>query len=388
MKILLLGAGALVAGIALGYLSTVWELPDGPSPAVAYLNAAEAQRGGTGAKLGPRIEIVNGELHDFGKMDRNSTRNHTFIIRNSGDAPLKVEKGETTCKCTVSDVKGGNLAPGEETKVVLEWTAKTEGTGFSQSAELITSDPARPKVRLLVKGLVIESVRPDRSELSFNNIPANEKATARMKIFGFREEPLEIESHDWLRPESAEFYSATIRPLADDELDKSIGATSGVELTVQLESGLPLGPLAQTIRLVSNFDVPAVEIPIVGRVGGDITLIGPKFVSDKNILQLGLVEREVGAKVTLRALVKGQHRNDVTLTVASAEPADSLQATVGEPNREQNIVTIPLTIEVPRGAPPVSHFGTAESKAGKIVLKTTHPQVEEIEIEVRFAVNP
>jgi hypothetical protein len=120
---------------------------------------------------------------------------------------------------------------------------------FSQSAEIITNDPARPKVRLLVNGLIIQSIRPDRSELSFNNVSTSDDSTVKMKIFGFRDEPLEILSHEWAQPETAESYSAVIRPLAEGELDKSIGARSGVELAVHLKSGLPLGPLAQTIRL-------------------------------------------------------------------------------------------------------------------------------------------
>jgi len=390
MKTALLALAALAAGSVLGVASTRIELPDQPSPAVAYLNAvASAERSAQDSSVGPLVKVVNGEIHDFGKMDRNAKQSFAFVVRNDGDSPLKLEKGETTCKCTVSDLKGNELAPGEQTEVLLEWTAKTDGTEFSQSAELLTNDPARPKVRLLIKGRVIQSIRPERSELSFNNISANADATARMKIFGFRDEPLEFTSHDWLRPESAEHYSATIRPLAEDELDRSVEAKSGVELAVQLKSGLPLGTLTQTIRLVPSYeDIAPIEIPIVGRIVGDITFVGPKFRSDHNLLQLNLVPRDEGARVTLRALIKGEHRNDVQLEIESVEPPDSLKATLGEPNRDENIVTVPLTVEVPRGATPGSHLGTGDTKAGRIVINTTHPEVKQIEIEVRFAVDP
>lgn len=390
MKTTLLALAALVAGTVLGVASSRMELPDRPSPAVAYLNVVStAKRGEDGSKIGPQVEVVNGEIHDFGQMDRNAKQSFAFIVRNVGDAPLTLEKGETTCKCTVSALKGNQLAPGEETEVLLEWTAKTDGLEFSQSAELLTNDPARPKVRLLVKGKVIQSVRPDRNELSFSNISANADAMAQMKIYGFRDEPLEIVSHDWLQPETADYYSATIRPLAEDELDPAVGAKSGVELTVYLKSGLPLGTLAQTIRLVPSYeDLTPIEIPIVGRIAGDITFVGPKFRGDKNVLQLNLVPREEGARVTLRALIKGEHRNNVQLEIESVEPEESLKATLGEPTRDENIVTVPLTVEVPRGATPGSHLGTGDTKAGRIVLKTTHPEIERIELEVRFAVNP
>jgi len=152
---------------------------------------------------------------------------------------------------------------------------------------------------------------------------------------------------------------------------------------------LPLGTLAQTIRLVPSYeDLTPIEIPIVGRIAGDITFVGPKFRGDKNVLQLNLVPREEGARVTLRALIKGEHRNNVQLEIESVEPEESLKATLGEPTRDENIVTVPLTVEVPRGATPGSHLGTGDTKAGRIVLKTTHPEIERIELEVRFAVNP
>jgi hypothetical protein len=387
MKILLLAVVALAIGAALGVASTHLELPEKPSVAVAYLNAA-ATKGDEDSTIGPRVEVVNGELHDFGRMDRMAKLSHAFIIRNSGDAPLKLEKGETTCKCTVSALANESLAPGEQTEVLLEWTAKTDASEFSQSAELLTNDPARHKVRLLVKGLVIQSVRPDRTEMSFNNLPANQATSGHMKIYGFRDEPVQIIKHEWLDKKSADYFDASFRPLAEDEIDKGIGAQSGVEMTVKLKSGLPLGPIAQTIRLTSNYDLPPFEVPILGRIVGDITFVGPKFRSDLNILSLNLIPRDEGARVTLRAIIKGDHRNDVQLEIESIEPQGALEATLGEPDRNEQVVTVPLTIEVPRGAPAGSHLGAGGSKAGRIIIKTNHPQAERIEIEVRFAVNP
>lgn len=279
MKTVLLAIVAVVVGAALGIASTRLELPDKPSAAVAYLNAAKSPD--SNAPKGPQVEVVGGELHDFGRMDRYSKLSHTFILRNVGDAPLILEKGETTCKCTVADLKNTGLKPGEQTEVQLEWSAKTDAAEFSQSAEILTNDPARRKVRLLVKGLVTQAMRLDRSELAFNNLPAHEQATAKMKIYGFRDEPLQINSHDWANAEMAEFYDASFRTLADDELDRSTEARSGIEMTVTLKSGLPLGPLAQTIRLTTNYDLPPLEVPIVGRIVGDITVVGPNTLATR-----------------------------------------------------------------------------------------------------------
>jgi hypothetical protein len=389
MKTIVFCVVTAVVGAAVGIASTQFELPEKPSPAVPYLNAVANSRASSESKTGPRLVVVNGELHDFGRMDRLSKMTHAFIVRNDGDAPLTLEKGSTSCKCTVSDLKDNSLPPGEQTEVVLEWSAKTEDTEFSQTAELLTNDPARRKVTLRVKGLVIEAVRADRTHVGFGSIARSEPIPGRMKIYGFHDDqPLEIVSHEWVKPERADYFTASFRPLAEDELDTSIGAKSGVEMTLKPKSGLPFGPVDQTIRLAVNYDVPPIEIPIHGRVVGDITFIGPKFRGDFNLLSLGAVKRDQGAKVTLRGLVKGSHRDDVQFEVESVEPAEALHVEVGQPSSDANVITIPVTVEVRKDAAPVSRLGNADSKAGKIVLKTTHPELEKIEIEVRFAVQP
>src|SRR3954466_7723828 len=45
--------------------------------------------------------LLRDNLFDFGTMDLGETRSHHFKLQNVGDADLIVEKGPTTCECTL-----------------------------------------------------------------------------------------------------------------------------------------------------------------------------------------------------------------------------------------------------------------------------------------------
>lgn len=91
----------------------------------------------------------------------------------------------------------------------------------------------------------------------------------------------------------------------------------------------------------------------------------------------------------LPVLIKGPRRNDVELSITSAFPAGTLQVSLGTPKsiNEGAVRMIPLHIEVPPGAAPVNLMGGSENNDyGKILVGTTHPEVKELQILVRFAV--
>ena len=51
----------------------------------------------------PKAEVLGESTHDFGVMAPNEQGEHTFIVRNSGEMPLSLNLGATTCKCTLGE---------------------------------------------------------------------------------------------------------------------------------------------------------------------------------------------------------------------------------------------------------------------------------------------
>ena len=83
-------------------------------------------------------------MYEFGSMAVNEEKKHTFKIRNTGEGPLQLEVGPSTCKCTVGSLSKKNVLPGEEVNVELTWKAKEVSQNFAQSATIWTSDCAMP----------------------------------------------------------------------------------------------------------------------------------------------------------------------------------------------------------------------------------------------------
>jgi len=386
MKNALLVIVCLIVGIGLGISSTRREFAGEQLPTEAYLSKASNKV--ESATSGPKVTLVGGSTFDFGQMDRHAEGEHVFQIRNDGSAPLRLEKGQTTCKCTMSEMKDGDLQPGEIAPIRLNWTAKTGDFEFSQSAEIKTSDPRQPLVRLHVFGKIIDALRADRAHLSLGSFSASEDTLGKFKVFSFRgEEPLAVVKHEFLNTERASSFLAEFRPLTEEEVGDEKGAKSGVEVSIRVKSGLPLGSVAQTIRLTTNLPTTSpLEIPIEGRVVGDVVIVGPGVVSDQNTVALGAISTGKSKTVTLHLLVKGPHRSETKLEITSIHPK-GLEVRLGEPSTDNpQVARYPLVVTIPADTKPISKLGTTPATAGVIRLSTTHPFVKEFVVLVRYAV--
>jgi hypothetical protein len=388
MKNLVLVIGSLLLGVGLGMAATRREFSKEELPTEQFLAAIRS--GVSNEYAGPKVVVVDGSTFDFGKMDRHAEGEHVFVIRNDGNRPLTLEKGQTTCKCTMSEMKDGELQPGESIPIKLTWTAKTGDANFSQSAEIKTSDPRQPLVRLNVFGKIIDALRADRAQLTLGTLSASEDATRKFRLHAFRgENQLAVTQHEFTIPEHAAHFTADFRPLTPDELKEEVGAKSGVEVSIHVKSGLPLGAVRQTIRLTTNLEEASpLDVPIEGHIVGDIVLVGPAFVvSDKSIVNISDVTSAKGKTVNAFILVKGPHRDETKLTLKSVEPSDSLQATLGEVATDNpQVDRYPITITIPPGSNQTNRIGLTDKDAGVIRVETTHPRIKEFVILVRYAI--
>jgi hypothetical protein len=388
MKTFAFVAVSLLVGIGLGLVATQREFAKERLPTKAYLKASATnlKPGGQDSQL----EIEGGSTYDFGQMDRHAKGEHTFVIRNTGNTPIGLRQGQTTCKCTISEMKDGELQPGDSIPIKLTWNAKTGEQEFSQSAEILTSGyPQQPVLRLHVHGKIIDALRADRASLSLGSVSASENIVGRFKVYAYRgDEQLAITKHEFTNKATADKFSAESRPLKPEEMVTEQGLKSGVEVTIHVKSGLPLGAIAQTIRLTTNLPETApLELPIEGRIVGDIMIVGAGAVSDQNIIALGATSSTQEKTARLHVLVKGPHRVETKLEISGVEPAGGFQAELGEALTDNPQVTrYPLTITIPKGSKPISRLGTTAENAGVLRIATTHPQVKELVVLVRYAV--
>jgi hypothetical protein len=283
------------------------------------------------------------------------------------------------------------ILPGETVKVTVKWTGKSSFGPFTHGVTITTNDPNWPQVGLTITGRVTAAVRSAPGELVFSRITAGETATATAKIFGYLPDPVEISGYEFENPNTAEQFEVTFGPLASDQVEEEPEATAGYHVEVTVKPGLPGGPFRQTILFKTNLEKhPTVGLAVTGMIGSEISVVGPGWNEELGVLTIGTVRSQEGEERTLLLVVRGPHRKDVQFKLIETVPGfievdeEALGRTVeissGVVNQTQ------LKIRIPPGSRPANHLGTELGRLGRVTIGTTHPDVPQLIVYIRFAV--
>ena len=257
MKLFPLVLASLAVGAGLGVALAYFEVGEAeasvfPPPMKGDATVLVPGQGPDVAPIASPVVEIDNPAHDFGTMQRGTTLSHDFIFTNAGTAPLRLEVGRTSCKCTLGDVEERPLEPGESTDVRLEWVAKNPPGTFRQTAMVKTNDPRRPRVELTVEGLITEVTGIQPNEFLLGRMQADKPAETSVYLAAYKaaegeeEVPLKVTArmNDTVR--SPERYEVSVEPVEADELPME-RATQGVRLTLKAGPGLPLGHVTEWV---------------------------------------------------------------------------------------------------------------------------------------------
>jgi Protein of unknown function (DUF1573) len=333
----------------------------------------------------PRVQ-VDEPHYQFGTMERGRTKSHRFEVKNVGKAPLRLQVGQTSCKCTLGEVTGDAIPPGGSTHVQLEWSAKADSGPFRQTAIILTNDPLTSKVELTIEGEVVEATGVQPTDFVFDKVAAGESKSAEVYVMALVQDKLELSEAELSDPATRDQFDVNIEPV-ERELLPNPNAKDGLKITLTVKPGLPIGRFDQWLSLRTNLKGgEKLEIPVIGRVVGDISIHGVGWNEEMSALTLGKVNSGQGARAKVNVVVRGTDAANVRFDVQSVDPPE-LKVMIGEPKRlKEALLHVPIEIEVPAGTRPMVRMNTAQGEAGRIVLNTTHPEIKELALGVRFAV--
>jgi hypothetical protein len=327
-----------------------------------------------------KVLVDNGREFEFGVMDVGEKKQHAFLVRNAGNRPLEMKLIRTTCKCAIGELPGGAIPPGEVGEVLLDWTAKEYQREFRQSATIETNDPHNQLLILSIVGRVVESVSVFPSVLTLGDATVDVARKATISLRAYKDPDLTIESYQWIASDQSQHLEVDW-----ERADTVDDAVCAYDVNVRLKPGMPHGRFKETLLLKLSSSPGRVEIPVSGRIVSDIAIVGKDFSERTGILRLGFVPQGTGRTAGLLILVKGPHRDTVELSQQLIDPEDGLDIRIGEPTRYENVVKYPVDVIVPPNADVVQRRYSEQNPA-RIVLKTTHPRIEQIEILVSYAV--
>ena len=158
---------------------------------LAQVSAANDVDTSRSSNATPTISVEDTDYY-FGTMLEGEKTVHTFIVKNTGDAPLKINEIKTTCGCTSTDYTTDEIAPGGQGEVTLE--LDTDGYGgeeITKTATVLSNDPKSKGVELKMIGkvLVFADINPKAIKL-FGTL--GEEIRAVVEIVPSKDHPFHI----------------------------------------------------------------------------------------------------------------------------------------------------------------------------------------------------
>lgn len=327
----------------------------------------------------PKVEVE--AEHLFGRMAMGATGKHDFVVRNVGEAPLKLAQGPTQCKCTIAGVQQDDIPPGGEARVHLEWKPTATGL-FHQGATIWTNDPEHNELRLTVEGDVVSDVTVEpQGNWVLGDVRINQERQFEGRIHSALFENFEITDIQT----SSEQVEVRAVPFTDEEKDRH-NAVQGFRLEGTYRASEQAGRVQETVTVRTSLeDYPEFEFTVTGNQAGPIVIIGPDWYGGRHLLRLGTIPSSEGKTHRLTLMVD-PFDEELEFTEIQARPA-FVNVTLQKeperstPRRERYV----LTLEIPPGSP---HGIWHTRPPGELILKTNHPLQPELQINLQMEVRP
>lgn len=335
----------------------------------------------------PRL-VIKGPLRDLGVIDPADKCRHVFVIRNEGDAPLKIAKAGTSCKCTVSVLPSKDIPPGMGGPIEIE--SKTEGIEgpFSHVAGFRTNDPKRPRFELRIEGEIRSYVVASPPSIYQADLNPDEPVEMSAMIFSevWNDFTLEnanstIDGLDWellpATPEQLKGYKAKSGYTVKFRLPAS-RAGNDFFGWIEFETK-PTGEQEKRLQEKTR----KIRVTLAGKNTSIRTVYGP-LIDEKGVVHLGILRHGEPAKAYLLLKIRGEHR-EINVRKIEVTP-DFLNVKVFAQTQELAKKGLyRIIIEIPRDALPGSYM--LPGKMGTLRILTDHPDMPEIAaLKVAFIV--
>ncbi len=364
----------LVVGVSAAIPLAISFLPADSSGAVVLRPVSK--RSGPQGKL-----FVDGDPEfKFGVLSTRTKQSHEWTVKNTGEGDLELQKGASSCQCTVAnfekDPKTGEgrdklvLKPGQSTVITVTYDTKDNAGPFEKTTSLLTSDPGQPEFVFRVSGSVRPPIVTEPSPPMFEvgSVQNIKGAELRMAMTSFDQPDFKITG---IRSSKPAMLEAKSQDLSTEELNvlSSRDFKNGYRVDISVKPSQELGVFSEEIVLTTDHPkMPEIRIPVTGRFDGPISLVPTS-------LRIGDATGSNGGKGTVLVSV----REHASTQFSVDTPPDNLQAEIvradvaGDAASPSKVQHFKLTVTVPPGTAPGVYKGA-------LVLKSDHPQVSQLRV--------
>ena len=357
----------------------------------------------------PKVELPDGNEHDFGIMQPDEEGEHIFRVKNVGDAPLTLKIGASTCKCTVGTLENESLAPGEETEVKMAWTVKTNETTFGQSAELRTNDPTQVAIRFEITGKVVRQVQLVPETLTFKEVASGEPIDLELKVYSYMGEEIELGQPRFTSDEMNELAEFEVTPMEIEENDaEHAEATQAFLVKATIAPGLDQGPVSQNMVMpfnkvgeesVSNDADVSVDgesdkattivAAVTGRIVGVLSMLESTKLKGVTgggyIYDFGKITDNEPQTAKAFVVLKGPERDKTKLSVGKVSPEGVVSAQLNDPIQNGSMSLYSLEFTLTPGDEKIDRLGMNREDYGLVTIMSDNPNVPSMKLRLKFS---
>lgn len=113
----------------------------------------------------PELSVEKGTFN-FGSIPQGKKVQHTFKIKNSGDAPLQIKKLEAACGCTAVKPSTSQVQPGKSAEIDVIFDSASFSGKVQKSVTMTTNAGKTPSYTFNMEGTVTEELQVAPRQLS------------------------------------------------------------------------------------------------------------------------------------------------------------------------------------------------------------------------------
>jgi hypothetical protein len=286
-------------------------------------------------------------IFDFGKVTGRERVSGVFRFRNTGTAVLRIDPPETSCECTVPELKTNTIAPGEtgELSYIIALDRPLKG---QRLIRVHSNDPKNPNINLTVQLDYTPLYELEPKTLWITVPPGKEEAQATFTVSRTDGRPVDIDRLTTSQP----WISAAV-----DTGFKSEDNSARVKVNVRRPSSPP-SPFSASVTLwrTNESASPAQSIPLNGEILGEFAAVParlywviPDFGAEKTNYPAESLTRTVALKSVLGHEVAvnkvSSSINGLALKVVPKQPGRNYDLILRFDELPQNFSNGKITVE-------------------------------------------
>ena len=95
------------------------------------------------------VEWLSPTEYDFGELKKGVPATHEFRFKNTSSEPITVDNVRSSCGCTATEWEETVIAPGEESKIKIEYDARKEGYFYKKITVFFSTQRKAEKLFIL-----------------------------------------------------------------------------------------------------------------------------------------------------------------------------------------------------------------------------------------------